>query len=150
MMYQETLEDRSIYYWLKEIFSSTPFVNIVDEFPEEDLVIPTIAVTWDELTGYEFELGNRELMKERTWYLDIFAANKTQKDEFAYKIFNELNNGVPVYDYNQGFPPEVTPDRIGTLIPVTRRIRNIKVEVDEPEDLYYRAVLLFESTYGNI
>lgn len=103
---------------------------------------------WDELTGYPGELGNRKLVKERIWAIDIFAVNKSQRDEFAYKIFNELDDGVPVYNYNEGFPEQgITPSRLGTLIPLIRRIKNIPVDPDLVVELYYRAEVILTATY---
>jgi hypothetical protein len=145
MISQERNEDLSIYYWLKDTFPA--FVTIQDGFPDAKLVIPTVSVEWDEITGYDFELGNRTPLKERLWYLDIFAKNKSQRDDFAYLLFNELDDGIPVYDYNDGFPSTT---RLGTLIPVQRRIKNLhsfQEDEENPTELYYRAVVIFTATY---
>lgn len=146
MISQERNEDLSIQYWLKDKFPAP--VTIVDGFPDTDLVIPTISVEWDEVTGYDFELGNRTPLKERLWYLDIFAVSKSQRDAFAYKLFDDLDSGVPVFDYNAGFPSST---RIGTLIPVQRKIKNLRTYLDEsesePKVLYYRAVVFLTATY---
>lgn len=147
-MYQERLEDLSFIYWLKDKFSSTGFVTIVDAFPEENLVLPTISVEWDTIEGYQGELGNRKTVKERVWYIDIFAVNKSQRDEFAYKIYNDLDDGVPVYNYNEGFPEQGgTPSRLGLLIPLNRKIKNVQVIADDDEELYYRAVVIVTTVY---
>jgi len=121
---------------------------VEDGFPEKLLAIPTISAEWEDIVGYPLEVGNRKVLKERTWYIDIFAKNKSQRDEFAYQIFNALDDGVPVYDYNEGFPENgVTPSRLGSLIPITRRIKNIEVNADLTDELYYRAAVIFEAVY---
>ncbi len=146
MILQERNEDLSLHYWLKNKFPS--FVTIVDGFPVASLVLPTIAVEWNQINGEELELGNRKTLKIRDWYIDIFAVNKSQRDEFAYQIYNDLDDGVDVYDYNEGFPEQGgTPSRLGSLVPVRRVIKNIRVDPDLVDELYYRAVVIFTAKY---
>jgi hypothetical protein len=147
-MYIERLEDLSVYYWLKNIFADAPFVNIVDAFPTSDLVIPTISIEWQQATGVPLELGSRQLLRERIFYFDIFAKNKSQRDEFAYRLFNELDNDITVYNYNEGFPEQgVTPSRLGSLILVEKTMQNIQVDPDLVDELYYRAAIYFTAKY---
>lgn len=156
-IFQERLEDQSLYYWLKEKFATTPFVNIVDGFPEDtNLTLPTVSVEWEDIEGVNFELGNRKTLKERVWYIDVFAVNKSQRDDFVYKIYNDLDDGVPVYNFNLGFPtenqaPYTYPTHIGTLVPRTRRIRNLHYQDDPNSDtneiLYFRAVVIATLVY---
>lgn len=136
-----------MYYWLVDKFSAVPFVTIRDGFPEDELVIPTISSQWDDLEGSQYELGNRKTLKQRVYYLDVFAANKSQRDEFAYKIYNDLDDGIPVYNYNEGFPPGVTPTVLGTLIPLNRKIKQIGPYSEDPDELYYRAVVIVTAIY---
>ena len=147
-MYQERLEDLSIYYWIKNKFTDYPFITIVDGFPDQTLVIPSISVEWEELEGMELELGNRRTIKERLFYIDVFAKNKSQRDEFAYKIYNDLDDGIPVYNYNEGFPENgVTPSRLGALRPLSRRVRKIGVDASLVDELYFRAVVILTAVY---
>jgi hypothetical protein len=147
-VYQERLEDLSVVYWLKDKFSSSGFVTIVDAFPEDTLVLPTISVEWDTIEGYQWEIGNRKVMKERVWFVDIFAKNKSQRDEFAYKVFNDLDDGITVYNYNEGFPEQGgTPSRLGCLNILNRKVRNIEVDADLVDELYYRATVIFTAAY---
>ncbi len=150
-MYQERLEDLSVVYWLKDKFSSAGFVTIVDAFPDELLTLPTISVEWDTIEGFEWELGNRKVMKERVYYVDIFAKNKSQRDEFAYKIFNDLDDGITIYDYNEGFPEQgATPSELGCFIIKNRKAKNIEVDSDLVDELYYRAAVIFTATYDKL
>jgi hypothetical protein len=142
-MYLERKEDLSIVYWLKDKFSSVDFVNIQDGFPNSELVLPTISSEQKTLTAVDIELGNKKGARDRLYNIDVFAINKAQRDEFAYKIYNELAEGIPVYDYDEGFPPDVVPTKIGCLIPKERRIDFIKVIPELVDKLYYRASIVF-------
>ena len=137
-MYLERKEDLAIYYWLVTKFSSTPFVKIVDGFPDEDLAIPSISVEQDELENKPFQLGDRKGSSVRTWYIDVFAKNKSQRDEFAYKIYNDLMDGIPDYDIVNGSP---TANRIGHLDIEYRKIQIVRVDPELVTTLYYRATV---------
>src|SRR5574339_126459 len=106
------LEDLSMYFFIKDLFSDVSFINIVDSFPEEILTIPTISIDAGRIKEELFEVGNRDRVRIRTWYIDVFAKNKSQRDDFGYRILDQSNNGINVYDYNDGFPPDVTPSRV--------------------------------------
>lgn len=140
-IYIERKEDLSVYYFLKDVFSDTPFVNITDGFPEGALLVPTIASEAGKINVVEYELGNRDGLRVRRWYIDIYAKNKSQRDEFGYRLLNVLKDGIPVYDYDEGFPPSVSPTKIGTLIVSSKIYDPIKISADVVEKLYYRATV---------
>jgi len=52
-----------------------------------------------------------------------------------------LKDGIPVYNYDQGFPPSVSPTRIGTLVVISKSYDPIRVSADVVEKLYYRATI---------
>lgn len=144
------LQDLSVYYYIKNLFTDASFVNVTNAFEPEDLVIPTIAVENDEITTYSLELGNRSFGKIRTWYIDIYAINRGQRDEFAYRILQEVENKIPVYNYDQGFPPDVTPSKLGVLDPESVQLKIVKVLPELTELMYYRSVVTFTAVYENI
>src|SRR5574339_832279 len=110
------LEDLSMNYFVRGIFEPFPMITITDEFPKQILEIPTISVVNGKLSESEFEMGNRERGERiRMWFIDIFAINKSQRDDFAYKILTTIKNGITVYDYNEGFPPSASPTSINHL-----------------------------------
>lgn len=146
-MYLERKQDLSIYYWLVGLF---PTINVEDGFPTESLIIPTISVEVDIIDTEGFELGNRHRLKDRQWYIDVFAATKTQRNEIAYKILNELENPIPVQDYDEGFPPSVNPSVIGGMIVDRIRLENIKVLSELVEKLYWRSTITFTANYNQI
>lgn len=137
-MYIERKEDLSIYYWLVNKFQSTPFVKIVDGFPVEDLTIPSISIEQDEIEYYPLQMGDRKGGSVRTWYIDIFAKNKSQRDEFAYKVYNDLKDGITVYNYDLGFD---TTSAIGHLDIEYRKIQIVRIDPELISPLYYRATI---------
>jgi len=143
-MFVERKEDLSVYYFLKTLFADAPFVTIVDGFPEGvDLKLPTVAVEAGKIDVVLFEMGNRDGLRVRRWYIDIFAVNKSQRDEFGYRLLDALKDGIPVYNYDQGFPPSVSPAREGTLMVNSKSYNPIRVSADVVDKLYYRATVTF-------
>lgn len=141
MMYLERKEDLSVYFLVKTLFRSNPEIKIVDGFPDEALTIPSVAVDNDVLALEDFELGNREGRRTRTWYIDVFAKNKTQRDDFCYRILNGFKNGIVVYDYDEGFPDDSSPSKIGHLGVIMRRMRPLKINPKLVDKMYYRATV---------
>jgi len=137
------IQDLSIFYWLDSIVPS--IVTVVDGFPTGDLELPTVSITPLELRGLPFELGGCE-QDRFFWRIDIFAKHVAQRDELAYMIFNALEQNIPVYDYDVGFPPPVPP-RIGTLLVEKRFVQPVHVFRELVEKLYWRSGITFFTTY---
>lgn len=114
-MRQPRLEQLSIYYWLEDLFSSVSFVNITKAFPTEELELPTISLVPRRIETFGYQLGSGDLHR-RNWAIYIFAENEGQLADYADLIMEALEDNLCVYDYNQGFPPDVTPDQIGSLV----------------------------------
>ena len=115
-MYIERKQDISIINLIEDTFKARGnFITVTDEFPTTELVIPSVSVENHAYWVKPLELGNRTGMDIRTWYIDIFANNKSQRDDFSYLIKNTLQQGIPVYDYDEGFPPDVSPTQIGAM-----------------------------------
>lgn len=136
--------DLSIYYWLVATVPSA--VNVEDGFPTGSLTLPTVSITSLDVRGTPFELGGCDL-DNMFWRVDTFAANKAQRDELAYIVYKELEAGVPIYDYDEGFPPGVSPTQIGTLIVSKRNLKTIHVFADLVEKLYWRSSVTFFTYY---
>jgi hypothetical protein len=135
-------EDLSLYFFIKDMFSDTSFIEIVDSFPEEVLTIPTISIDAGRIKEELFELGNRDRVRIRTWYIDIFAKNKSQRDDFGYRILDQSKNGINVYDYNEGFPPDVAPSRIEHMDVLSISYEPVPVMLDEVESKYFRGQVI--------
>jgi hypothetical protein len=140
----------SVITWLKALFNDAPFVTIVDGFPDTELTLPVIAVETDLIETHPYELGNRQRLEIRNWYLDIFAMNKSQRDEFGYRIIQALENSIPVYDYDLGFPAGVNPNKIGSLLPDIIQMRIVKVMPELTEKMYYRSAVIFTTEYSQL
>jgi hypothetical protein len=147
-MLLERLQDKSVIYWMKALYPSG--VTVSEGWNQEELVVPTLALENKTLYLRPFELGNRKGLEDRYFYIDIFAVNKPQRDEFSYTLFNELQNYIPVYNYNQGFPPIVSPSQIGILTVSEVRVDYVKVIAELVTQLYYRATVHFVATYNPI
>jgi hypothetical protein len=145
-MFLERKQDQSVYYFIKNIFASTPAVKVVDEYPNQLLTLPTVSVENMSLTIRPFEIGNRKGRRYAMWAIDVFATSKTQRDDIAYKILETLEDNIPVYDYDQGFPPTIVP-QIGVLQPEDINYNIIKVIPALVETLYWRSLIMLTSTY---
>ena len=148
--------DLSVYYYLDNLLTSSDSVTVVDAFPTDergvpsgDLSLPTVASQRLPITIRPYQLGGAGL----PWYhyaIDVYANSKTQRDYLAYKIQAELDNSnIAVNDYDEGFPPTVTPTRIGTLViwgDITNSVVYVFPEVTQK--LYWRAVVDFIGYYS--
>lgn len=141
----ERLKDLSIYYWLVDLFSSSPFIKVEDGFPISEVEPPVVAVEYKTIVLEPLELGNSYNIFRRSWYIEIIAKTKSQRDEIAFKIARELKNNIPVYNYNEGFPPSVTPSQLGCLIVKKVSIEPIRISPQLMKKLYYRASVSFDA-----
>jgi hypothetical protein len=58
-------------------------------------------------------MGTRTRQRRSAWSIDIFAADKNQRDAYAFRILTALDDKIKVYNYDVGFPPSVTPLKLG-------------------------------------
>lgn len=149
-MYIERKQDLSVYYKIKDTFDAegASFIEIVDEFPAEDLTIPSISIENHSYMVRPFELGNRTGLDIRKWYINIFANNKSQRDDYGYLIKNALQDGIPVYDYDEGFPPSVSPTQIGGLTVVELEVSPIRIFPELVSKLYWRGQIKLVAVYN--
>lgn len=147
-IFLERKQDLSVYYFIKDLFATAPFVAVVDGYPKEGVEVPTVAVDTLRTDTVPFELGNKKRLLYRFWNVDIYANNKTQRDEFSYMILHALEDSIPVDDYDEGFPPTVTPTQIGCLIPDNIRMEIIKIMPELVDKYYYRSIVSFMATYN--
>ena len=141
-MYVERLEDLSVYYHIDDQFSDVSYVIVEDSFPETVMQVPTIAIDAGTLDHELFEMGNRTPLRLRKWYIDVFAKTKSQRDDFCYRILNSLDSGINVYDYDEGFPPDVDPTKIGHLALIKKSFLPIPVMIEENQKKYYRGQVI--------
>jgi hypothetical protein len=147
-MHLHRKEDLSIYYFLVDLFSAYPFVNVADGFPDEDLELPVVSVEALDIGSPPFELGDRHGLRDRLWLIDVLALNKAQRDEFTYLIMDSLEDGVAVNDYDEGFPPDVTPTKIGALDVRDLSSTVVVIFPEIQEKLYWRMSINFATTFN--
>lgn len=137
------LEDISMVYFFKELFQDFGHIEIVTQYPKTLLNIPTMSVVHRKLSEEHFELGNRRMgLRTRRWIIDIFAKNETQRDDFAYRILDRTDDGINVYDYNEGFPPDASPTKINHLSVISKTYEPLDIISSSHEKLYYRGQLI--------
>jgi len=148
-MLVERLQDISVVNYIKEIVPDS--VKVVDGFPEKPITekdIPIIAVENRTAEFNRLELGTNVSIVTRGWIIYVYAKNKTQRDHLAYLVGGNLfKNKVPVYDYNQGFPPDVDPDQIGCLEPKRVSIKIPQIDPSQVSMLYRIADIYYSATY---
>jgi hypothetical protein len=124
------------------MFSDASSINIVDSFPEEILTVPTISIDAGRIKEEHYEVGSRDRIRVRIWYIDIFAINKSQRDDFGYRILDQSKDGINIYNYNEGFPPSVTPSRIEHFDVLNISYEPIPVILDEVQPKYFRGQVI--------
>lgn len=143
----ERKKTRSIYYWLKDtVFVDSPFIKIVDAYDDDEVTIPSIAIKEGSTNSKPIQLGDRRMYSVRVWYFDIYATNKDQRSDISYRIMRELDNGIPILDFDEGFPPTVAPSQIGVIIPKEKSYTPVDVNPVLVKKMYWRGSLtLLES-----
>lgn len=147
MIDQQSNEDFSLYYYIKNLI---PSITVVDEFPVRNLVVPSISVEGDELEPVPWEMGNTHRVYRRYYSVNIFAVNKTQRQSILYQIMNALEQSIPVYDYNEGFPPDASPSQIGCLEVLGVSGNKIQIDPELVSKFYYRAKITFETYFNSL
>ena len=144
-------QNLSVYYFIKETLSGYPTIEITDDYPNAELTLPSVAVVGNDIFPKPLELGNRHGIRNRAWNIEIYGANKNQRDEITYILLDTLENNIPVYDYDYGFPPTMSP-KIGTLNikPNTLVATPSRVFPELVEKLYWRESIKFLTEYESI
>lgn len=148
-IYIERKEDLAVNYIIKNLFTDVPGINIVDGYPTDTLIIPTIAIEAGKLRLEDFELGNRLGRRYRKWLIEVYAKNKSQRDEYGYRILNGFTNGIAVYDYDLGFPPVVVP-QLEHLDVAQREMDIIRIMPELVDKMYYRATITISAVNDTV
>ncbi len=136
-MYIEEKSHFSLYYTLKNAFE--PDVVVTDSYQDSPIAVPQLTIDLLDVDFSKFEIGSYNYIRRMQWIVDVFAKTKNQRDRIVYKLMNVLESKVPIYDYALGFPPTPVPI-IGSLVPDKLRIEFVRIESDEPEELFYRGI----------
>ncbi len=149
----ERRQDLSIEFIIRKKFEELGFEDIVDvdgSYLTPQLTIPTVAIDEGTLSTVKFEMGNRKGNYLRVWFIDIFANNKQQRNEFAYTVNEVLLANVPVYNYDED-DPSTWPDEteiLGTLEWKRLDIEPVKVMAELVSKLYWRSQITYVASYS--
>lgn len=142
-MERTTKEYLSVYYWLEDLLPD--FIEVKDEYPQDPLTIPSVSLVTNDTMPQILQLGGDDT-DYQLWSIYVFAGNKTQRDDYLSKIYADIEDGICVRDYDQGFPPDVIPDQIGSLVVVKRKKTPIRVFKELVKKKYWHGVVNF-TTY---
>lgn len=82
---------------------------------EVEVVLPVVVFDYSNQYGVAFELGSNDATN-RSFLVQIFANNSVERDELSQLFYEYLrDNNIAIYNYNAGFPPDVTPTKVGIL-----------------------------------
>jgi len=148
----EEKQNLSVYYYIKETLSGYPTVTVTDDYPNTELTLPSVAVVGNEIYPKPQELGNRRGVRNRLWDIEIFCNMKTQRDAITSLLLDTIEDEyIPVYDYDQGFPPSGVP-MLGILKvkPNSLIASPITIFPELVEKLYWRGRIKFLTEYESI
>jgi hypothetical protein len=142
-------KDLSVLKWVEDLFSDISFLTISDEYDEEneELDIPTVALSTGDMNSRPIQMGDRTQVDFRIFYFDIYAKNKAQRNDLVYEIYEEIDAGIPVYDYDEGYD---SPSRIGTISVLEKNNKPIEVVPELVEKMYYRSQITIYTDYSRI
>jgi hypothetical protein len=149
-MHLERKQDLSIYYWLKDLFTSYPMVNVNDGYPEGELILPSVTILSHDIRPSIKQMGSRKSWRQRLWVIDVLGNNKAQRDEMTSVIIDQIEYGIPIYDYDEGFPPTVSPTELGLLRPTDWEVITVRIFPDLVEKMYWRNSIRFFTEYNAI
>jgi len=98
-------EDFSVFFFVKDLLGSK-VLRVVDSYPyteieDNTLEVPCASVEHSQTVDDGGELGSSWF--RRTWAIDVFGVNDSQRDELSDLIFQALDNAITMKDYSGGF-----------------------------------------------
>jgi hypothetical protein len=94
------------------------YLKVMDEYPDpfkEEVYLPTVAVSTDLMTESGLQIGGG-YRNHRTFFVYIFCERSGEKDDLSTIIFEGLDFGTKVYNYNTGTPEYVYDVGLGRLV----------------------------------
>jgi len=147
----EEKQNLSLYYYVKETLSGYPTITITDDYPNAELILPSVSVVGGDISPRSLELGSRHGVSNRVWDIEVFCDTKTQRNEIVSLLLDSIEDYIPVYNYDLGFPPSGVP-MIGILKlkPNTLIASPIIIFPELVEKLYWRGRIKFLTEYESI
>ncbi|MEM4134611.1 MAG: hypothetical protein QXV73_05380 [Candidatus Micrarchaeia archaeon] len=141
-MYIEENAHFSLIRKLKDSFADT--VKVVDSYPRNQIEVPLISVDIIRLDFTKLQIGDYNNIRNITWIVDVFAKNKTQRDRMTFQLMSTLEQKIPIYDFTNGFNNQNLIE-IGAIEPKRLRVEFVEIEVENPEELFFRAIGSFNA-----
>lgn len=122
--------DTSVYYYISDVLKSFGYVDISgnlninviqeslednipvevaeklyggEEVSEDSIDLPAVAITSMSNKMSPGALGGASWEK-RFYHIDVYGNSEQESKEIGYLLEEKLDYGIPVYDYNMGFP----------------------------------------------
>lgn len=142
-MLEATHAKYSVYYFLKEKFDDTgwgtdgwfgdDYIYFTDSYLKDDeikrvvtrktvqglqsveLVLPIVTLEYTLQTPIPFQLGSGPATA-REYLVTVYGNDDREVDEIGQQVYEWLrDNDIPLNNYNDGFPPDVTPTQVGII-----------------------------------
>lgn len=139
-MHLERKFELSIHKHFRDLIDNS--VDVVEDEPEEDLVTPTVAFICDGKHKYPFEHGARD-RDAYSWTVLIYANNKTERRVLTTLVYDNLEDCIIVYDYDESEPLPV----LGTLLISNIASRYVRAPTESTDKLRYVGIVNFNSTF---
>lgn len=80
-----------------------------------EIVLPVVTLEYIMQTPTAFQLGSGPATS-RDFLVTVYGNDDKEVDEIGQQIYEWLlENDIPLNNYNDGFPPDVTPDQVGLI-----------------------------------
>lgn len=85
------------------------YIKVFNGYPddiEQNIVVPSICIEYDESFTKPIELGSKKRKKyNHEFEIVIYASGSGQRDDISFEIIeNLLSKSMPLVDYSLGFP----------------------------------------------
>jgi hypothetical protein len=130
----------SLLYWVSDclVAAGVDYVDVISGSPDVPIKLSGETVTVFPSSAYSkpYELGGSDL-KNVNFIVEAFLLTDGKRDDVADLLFEALaERTIPLYDYNEGFPPPYGTDDVPTEIGKiqTNSVFLQPVQYGEPND----------------
>ena len=133
--------ESSLYYFLKdkldesgwgsEGYYNNHVVTLRDDYPNDEelnkivatatgmadseIVLPVVVIEMTEQNEAAYQLGSKPA-NTRSFVVSILGREKAEAKDISQQIYEWFqDNNVDLNNYNEGFPPNVYPNKVGTI-----------------------------------
>jgi hypothetical protein len=93
----------------------TPTSKNVGQSPDTEVVLPIVVVEFLNQTPQPIGIGERD-GTIRPFLISVLGDSAANAQDIAQEIYSALDEeDITLNDYNQGFPPDITPSGVGVI-----------------------------------